>query len=118
MSVVLTYPLVSPQTQVAALIIFLSTHVPRKMEPDKSDVIKVTDTFNNYYLGGGAGLASAVTPVTELVVDDGDFAVDSALRLVPLTQADIFRSINELRRAPSRGLTGFPLRLSKGILPN
>ncbi|KAG8265590.1 hypothetical protein J6590_091682, partial [Homalodisca vitripennis] len=39
----------------------------------------------------GAGLASAVPPVTELVIDDGDFAVDSALGLVPPTQDDIFQ---------------------------
>ncbi|KAG8266373.1 hypothetical protein J6590_074206 [Homalodisca vitripennis] len=65
-------------------------------EPNKSDVIKVADTFNDYYVNVGAGLASAVPPVTELV-DDGDFAVDSALRLVLLTHDDIFRSVTEIR---------------------
>ncbi|KAG8328941.1 hypothetical protein J6590_098454 [Homalodisca vitripennis] len=79
--------------------------------PDKSDVIKVEDTFNDYYVIVGAGLASAVPPVTELVVDDGDFAVDSAFGLVPLTQDDIFWSVTELRGGSAPGIDGIPAKI-------
>ncbi|KAG8266011.1 hypothetical protein J6590_081163 [Homalodisca vitripennis] len=81
-----------------------------KVNIHTNDINNVANTLNEYYVGVGANLASAVT---EVVMNDEDYRVDSNFQLVPISEDVLARVVQNLRGRSTPGEDGIPATLNK-----
>ncbi|KAG8331083.1 hypothetical protein J6590_048523 [Homalodisca vitripennis] len=64
------------------------------------------DQFNEYYANVGSNLANAIPPVTEVVVNDEDYQIDSVFQFSPVSLEQLEKSVLELKGGSAPGVDG------------
>jgi hypothetical protein len=77
------------------------------------DILQAANTLNEYYVGVGASLASAVPPVSEYEVNDANHVTDSNFRLMPISDEDLVCLIKNLKGGSAPGVDNIPASLIK-----
>ncbi|KAG8270804.1 hypothetical protein J6590_077069 [Homalodisca vitripennis] len=54
---------------------------------------KAADQFNEYYANVGSNLVNAIPPVTEMVVNDEDYQIDSVFQFSPVSLEQLEKSV-------------------------
>ncbi|KAG8240900.1 hypothetical protein J6590_099272, partial [Homalodisca vitripennis] len=62
--------------------------------------------FNEYYANVGSNLANAIPPVTEVVVNDEDYQIDSVFQFSPVSLEQLEKSVLDLIGGSAPGVDG------------
>ncbi|KAG8318242.1 hypothetical protein J6590_006556 [Homalodisca vitripennis] len=80
---------------------------------ETDNILEAADQFNEYYANVGSNLANAIPPVTEVVVNDEDYQIDSVFQFSPVSLEQLEKSVLELKEGSAPGVDGIHTKVIK-----
>ncbi|KAG8326387.1 hypothetical protein J6590_043134 [Homalodisca vitripennis] len=80
---------------------------------ETDNILEAADQFDEYYANVGSNLANAIPPVTEVVVNDEDYQIDSVFQFSPVSLEQLEKSVLELKEGSAPGVDGIHTKVIK-----
>ncbi|KAG8336847.1 hypothetical protein J6590_037066 [Homalodisca vitripennis] len=80
---------------------------------ETDNILEAADQFNEYYANVGSNLENAIPPVTEVVVNDENYQIDSVFQFSPFSLEQLEKSVLELKGGSAPGVDGIHTKVIK-----